>query len=52
MSVFATIDPKFAHQGICAFVVDMDWDGVSSRETHPKAGPEVFEHCWRAILQT
>ncbi|MBW2252101.1 MAG: acyl-CoA dehydrogenase family protein, partial [Deltaproteobacteria bacterium] len=29
VSVFATVDPKSQHEGICAFFVEMDWEGVS-----------------------
>lgn len=38
MSVFATVDPKQAHAGICAFVVERGWKGVSSGEHIPKLG--------------
>jgi acyl-CoA dehydrogenase len=38
MSVFATTDPKLSHGGICAFVVEMDWDGVSVGKPIPKMG--------------
>lgn len=38
VSVFATIDPKSQHQGICAFVVETDWEGVSIGRTIPKMG--------------
>lgn len=38
MSVFATIDPRSAHKGVCAFVVEMDWDGVSVGKQIPKLG--------------
>ena len=38
MTVFATIDPKQAHAGICAFVVERGWKGVSSGEHIPKLG--------------
>jgi acyl-CoA dehydrogenase len=38
MSVFATVDPKLAHDGICAFVVDMRQDGVSVGRPIPKMG--------------
>ncbi len=37
-SVFATTDPKARHKGICAFLVEMDWDGVSVGEHIPKLG--------------
>ncbi len=37
-TVFATTDPKARHKGICAFLVEMDWDGVSVGEHIPKLG--------------
>lgn len=38
VSVFATTDPKSRHKGICAFVVETDWDGVTIGEHIPKMG--------------
>lgn len=38
MTVFATTDPKLQHKGICAFVVEMDWKGVSRGRAIPKMG--------------
>jgi acyl-CoA dehydrogenase len=38
ISVFATVDPKSAHEGICGFLVEKDWQGVSSGEHIPKLG--------------
>lgn len=38
MTVFATIDPKQKHDGICAFVVEKDWEGVQSGDHIPKMG--------------
>jgi acyl-CoA dehydrogenase len=38
MTVFATVDPKLRHEGICAFVVERGWDGVSSGRHIPKLG--------------
>ena len=38
MSVFATTDPKLSHAGICAFVVELDWEGVSVGKAIPKMG--------------
>lgn len=38
MTVFATVDPKLKHEGICAFVVERDWPGVSSGRAIPKMG--------------
>ena len=29
MTVFATVDPQSHHEGICAFVVERNWEGVS-----------------------
>lgn len=37
-SVFATTDPKSKHEGICAFLVEMDWPGVTVGRTIPKMG--------------
>ena len=37
-SVFATTDPKSKHQGICAFLVEMNWTGVTVGRTIPKMG--------------
>lgn len=38
MTVFATVDPKQVHQGICAFLVERTWEGVRSGEHIPKMG--------------
>ncbi|MCU0822731.1 MAG: acyl-CoA dehydrogenase family protein [Spirochaetes bacterium] len=38
MTVFATVDPKQSHAGICAFLVERGWKGVSSGEHIPKMG--------------
>lgn len=38
MTVFATIDSKLQHQGICAFLVEKDWQGVSVGRHIPKMG--------------
>lgn len=38
MTVFATVDPKLKHKGICAFVVEREWEGVSSGLHIPKMG--------------
>jgi acyl-CoA dehydrogenase len=38
VSVFATVDPQRAHQGICAFVVETEWDGVTPGRHIPKLG--------------
>ena len=37
-SIFATVDPKSKHEGICAFLVEKDWEGVSIGEKIPKLG--------------
>jgi len=29
MSIFATVDPDSQHEGVCAFLVERDWKGVS-----------------------
>lgn len=38
ISVFATIDPKEKHKGICAFLVERHWEGVTIGRTIPKMG--------------
>ena len=38
MSVFATTDPEKKHEGIGAFLVEKNWDGVSVGKTIPKIG--------------
>lgn len=38
MSVFATIDPEKKHGGICAFLVEKNWSGVSIGRRIPKLG--------------
>ncbi len=38
MTVFATIDPQKQHEGICAFLVEKDWEGVSVGRPIPKLG--------------
>lgn len=37
-SIFATVDPKSQHKGICAFLVEKKWDGVTIGLTIPKLG--------------
>lgn len=38
MSIFATVDPDTQHEGICAFLVEKDWEGVSIGRRIPKLG--------------
>ncbi len=38
MSIFATVDPKSQHQGICAFLVERGWEGVTVGRHIPKLG--------------
>ncbi len=38
ISVFATIDPKIRHKGICAFLVETKWPGVTIGLHIPKMG--------------
>ena len=38
MTVFATVDPKSKHEGICAFVVESKWKGVRTGLPIPKMG--------------
>ncbi len=37
-TVFATTDPKARHKGICAFVIERDWEGVRVGQSIPKLG--------------
>ncbi len=36
--IFATINPASQHQGLCAFLVDRKWEGVSIGKSIPKLG--------------
>ncbi len=38
ITVFATVDPKTQHEGICAFIVEADWPGVKVGRPIPKMG--------------
>ena len=38
MSIFATVNPAKKHEGICAFIVEKDWKGVSIGRRIPKLG--------------
>lgn len=38
MTIFATIDPESQHKGICAFLVERDWEGVRAGRPIPKMG--------------
>ena len=38
VSVFATVDSKKAHEGICAFIVEKSWKGVRAGRPIPKMG--------------
>jgi acyl-CoA dehydrogenase len=38
MAIFATIDPAKQHEGICAFLVERNWEGVSVGKPIPKLG--------------
>jgi acyl-CoA dehydrogenase len=38
MTIFATIDPGKKHEGICAFIVEKEWDGVRVGRHIPKLG--------------
>lgn len=38
LSVFATTDPKSRHKGICAFLVETKWPGVTIGRAIPKMG--------------
>lgn len=38
MTVFATVDPSKRHEGICAFLVEKGWEGVTVGKHIPKMG--------------
>jgi len=38
ITVFATVDPESRHKGVCAFLVEKDWEGVRSGLPIPKMG--------------
>lgn len=38
MTIFATVDPESQHKGICAFLVERDWEGVRAGRPIPKLG--------------
>ena len=38
MSIFATLDPDSQHEGVCAFIVEKDWKGVTIGRRIPKLG--------------
>ncbi len=38
MTIFATVDPDKKHDGICAFIVEKEWDGVRVGRHIPKLG--------------
>lgn len=38
MTIFATVDPEQKHGGICAFLVERDWEGVRVGRHIPKLG--------------
>lgn len=37
-TIFATEDPKSAHKGICAFLVEKAWEGITIGKAIPKLG--------------
>jgi acyl-CoA dehydrogenase len=37
-TIFATVDPKKQHKGICAFLVERGWEGVTVGKAIPKLG--------------
>jgi acyl-CoA dehydrogenase len=37
-SIFATVDPESKHQGICGFLVEKNWPGVTIGKAIPKLG--------------
>ena len=38
MCIFATVNPKSSHEGICAFLVEKEWEGVRVGRPIPKMG--------------
>jgi len=38
MTIFATVEPDKKHDGICAFVVEKEWEGVAVGKPIPKMG--------------
>lgn len=44
-SIFATVDPAQKHQGICAFFVKRDWEGVRVGKHIPKLGQRNSNTC-------
>jgi acyl-CoA dehydrogenase len=38
MSIFATVDPAKKHDGICAFIIEKGWEGVTIGRRIPKLG--------------
>jgi acyl-CoA dehydrogenase len=38
MTVFATVNPESRHDGICAFLIEKDWKGISIGQKIPKFG--------------
>ncbi len=43
ISVFATVDPKSRHAGICAFLVETPWEGVTIGRRIPKMGQRASD---------
>ena len=43
ISVFATVDPALRHEGICAFLVEKEWAGVTIGRRIPKLGQRGSE---------
>ncbi len=43
ISVFATVDPKSRHAGICAFLVETGWEGVTIGRRIPKMGQRASD---------
>ena len=41
-SVFATEDPKSGHEGICAFIVEKSWEGVTIGRPYPNSASAVL----------
>jgi acyl-CoA dehydrogenase len=43
IAAFATVDPKLRHAGICAFLVERQWEGVTIGRRIPKMGQRASD---------
>lgn len=47
--VFATLDRSLKHRGLCAFIIEQGWDGVSSGPIKGKTGVRAGSTGWLAF---